>query len=50
MSNIPNRGNILEIGEQYLITSVNRKTYFSESIYEKDKIKIKRVQGWNSGE
>ena len=50
MNNIQNRGKILEIGEQYLITSVNRKTYFSESIYEKDEIKIKRVQGWNSGE
>ena len=50
MINITNWGNIMEIGERYLITSVNRKTYFSESIYEKDEIKLKRVQGWNSAE
>ena len=50
MINITNWRNIIEIGERYLITSVNRKTYFSESIYEKDEIKLKRVQGWNSAE
>ena len=40
----------MEVGEQVTVSAKNKKEYFSDSIFEKAEIKIKRTQGWNSGE
>ena len=40
----------MEVGEQVTVTAKNKKEYFSDSIFEKAEIKIKRIQGWNGGE
>lgn len=40
----------MEVGEQVTVSAKNKKEYFSDSIFEKAEIKIKRTQGWNNGE
>ena len=40
----------MEVSEQVTVSAKNKKEYFSDSIFEKAEIKIKRTQGWNNGE